>query len=65
MFGLGNYQVDLSTLPPAPQGYAYGPTVGPSGVSLVKLPPNTLSLLGGLVVIAAGAFLLFGKRMVV
>jgi hypothetical protein len=51
---LAAYQVDTSQLPPAPSGSAYGPNVGPSGVSLVKTGPSQTTVLSGLAVLGIG-----------
>lgn len=61
---LGNYQLDPSTLPAAPDGYTYSQIIGPSGASLVKLPPNPMNLLSGLAVLAAGAWALWKRKVI-
>lgn len=61
---LGNYQLDPSTLPAAPDGYTYSQSIGPSGPSLVKLPPSTTNLLAGLAMIAAGAWALWKGKVI-
>lgn len=53
---LAAYQVDTSQLPPAPQGYAYGTTVGPTGVSMVHTGPSRTAMLSGLAVLSAAVF---------